>query len=289
MKSSRLFLLLLAFPPVGADAQERETLYLWPGAVPGEEEAKHPPVVTQNQEGNTTRLTDVTNPALIVFDPDPSVRNGAGVVVSPGGAYNILAIDKEGYEVAEWLNSLGFTAFVLQYRVPQKQEGALQDIQRAIRIIRSEASRWDIQADRVGVLGFSAGGSLSARASARYAERTYPPVDARDSLSARPAFALLIYPAYLDQGEGRSLTAELTVDENTPPTFLFATADDRYANSSLVMTAALLDAQVPVELHLLPAGGHGYGLRPGNPAAESWPALAEIWLREVVETDHADR
>lgn len=196
-----MIVLLLAFTAASGHSQERDTVYLWPGPVPGGSEDKHPPVRTPNQEGNTTRLTEVTNPAIIVFESDPFLKNGASVVVCPGGGYTILAIDKEGYEVAEWLNSLGFTAFVLQYRVPQKQAGALQDVQRAIRIIRSESFRWGLDADEVGVLGFSAGGSLSARASTSYRDRTYPPVDGRDSLSSRPAFALLIYPAYLDQGK----------------------------------------------------------------------------------------
>ena len=110
----------------------------------------------------------------------------------------------------------------------------------------------------------------------------YPSVDEADKASCRPDFAILIYPAYLDKGENRSLTPELKVDEKTPPMFLFATADDHYANSALVMAGALRDAKVPVELHLLPTGGHGYGLRPGKIAAETWPILAGKWLENLV-------
>lgn len=274
---------LLFFSAI-SKAQGTDTLYLWPDKVPGETEAKHPPIQTSNTSGNVTRITDVTNPALIVFEPK-GPANGASVIVCPGGGYNILAIDKEGYEVAAWLNQLGFTAFVLQYRVPNKQEPALYDLQRAIRLVRSRASDWDLDPERLGVIGFSAGGSLAARASTRFKEKTYDPTDALDSLSARPDFALLIYPAYLDEGEGRSLTPELGLSKETPPQFLFGTADDRYGNSALVMATALRDQKLPVTLHLLEEGGHGYGLRKGNHAAETWPVLAENWLRQLVLND----
>ncbi|WP_202928151.1 alpha/beta hydrolase [Cyclobacterium salsum] len=280
MKTCFTCIILFIFSAM-SNAQGTDTLYVWPGTVPGETEAKHPPVQTANTSGNVTRLTDVTDPALVVFEPKgPS--NGASVIVCPGGGYNILAIDKEGYEVAEWFNQLGFTAFVLQYRVPDKREPALYDLQRAIRLVRSRAGDWKLDPERLGVIGFSAGGSLAARASTRFGERTYRPVDALDSLSARPDFALLIYPAYLDEGKDRSLSPELSLSENTPPQFLFGTADDRYGNSALVMAGALRDKNLPVTLHLLSEGGHGYGMRKGNNAAETWPGLAEKWLRQLV-------
>src|SRR5690606_6219978 len=199
--------------------------------------------------------------------------------------YHILAWDLEGLEIAQWLNHLGFTAFVLEYRVPTKQEGALMDIQRAIRLVRSRAGEWDLDPDKIGVMGFSAGGSLSARASTGFNKKTYDIIDRSDEVSSRPDYSLLIYPAYLDQGENRSITPELTVDKSTPPMFIFATADDPYANSALVMATALRDAKVPVELHLLPYGGHGYGLRKGSEAGETWPVLAEKWLNKVTSGD----
>jgi acetyl esterase/lipase len=277
MKNYIVALFFLLFT-INGFSQNREIIHLWPGQVPGETEAKHPPVQTDNTSGNVKRISDITDPALVVFPADKKNNNGAGVIVCPGGGYNILAVDKEGYEIAEWLNSLGFSAFVLQYRVPKKQEGALQDAQRAIRIVRGNAKKWALIPDKLGIMGFSAGGSLSARASTMYNENTYPEIDKTDDLSCRPSFTLLIYPAYLDAGENRSLTPELTVNENTPPTFIFQTADDRLANSALVYTTALRDSKVPVELHLLPTGGHGYGMRTGNSAAETWPGLAEKWL-----------
>lgn len=263
-------------------SQEKETIHLWPNTVPGETEPKHPPVKTDNTKGNVTRITDITDPALVVYPANTNKNNGAGVIICPGGGYNILAIDKEGYEVAEWLNKLGFSAFVLQYRVPKKQEGALQDAQRAMRVVRSRANDWNVNPDKLGIMGFSAGGSLSARMSTNYENTTYQKIDGKDDLSSRPDFALLIYPAYLDRGENRSLTPELKVDSNTPPTFIFQTADDKLANSALVYTQALRDNKVSVELHLLPEGGHGYGLRPGNVAAETWPKLAEKWLEKII-------
>lgn len=266
-----------------AHAQKDGLIHIWPGNVPGETAPKQPAVVTDNNSGGVTRLTDVTDPTLKVFLPDEKVNNGAAVIVCPGGGYKILAIDKEGYEVAEWLNTLGYTAFVLEYRVPQKQDGALNDIQRSIRIVRSGANEWNLDPNKIGVIGFSAGGSLAARAGTRYKEETYIAQDATDKVSSKPDFAMLIYPAYLDKGENRSLTPELKVDENTPPMFLFATADDTHANSALVMATALRDNKVPVSLHLLPKGGHGYGLRDGNPAGETWPALAETWLKGIVK------
>ncbi len=279
---SKLFILLLSAISLSTFSQGRDTIYIWPGQVPGESAPKAYPVVTRDTSHNITVIKEVTNPALVVFPPAPGKNNGAGVVVCPGGGYNILAVDLEGYEIASWLNSLGFTAFVLQYRVPQKQEGALRDVQRAMRIVRSRAAEWKLDPDKLGVMGFSAGGSLSARAETLYRDRTYNPVDKTDSLSCRPSFAVLIYPAYLDQGPGHTLTPELKVDPETPPTFIFATADDHYSNSALVMAGALRDAHVPVELHLMPVGGHGYGLRKGNPAADIWPGLAASWLEAVI-------
>ncbi|MDW7692675.1 alpha/beta hydrolase [Flammeovirgaceae bacterium SG7u.111] len=264
-------------------AQTTDTLYLWAGEVPGEKDEKHAAVQTDNTAKNVTRLTDVTNPILIAYEPEKQNDSGAAIIISPGGGYHILAIDLEGYEIAKWFNDLGYTAFVLQYRVPQKREGALNDIQRAIRLVRGNTDKYNLNPEKIGVLGFSAGGSLSARASTNFMKNTYPKIDEMDSLSCRPDFSMLIYPAYLDDGENRSLSPELTITEKTPPFFLFGTADDKYGNSNLVMATALRDNNIPVELHFLPKGGHGYGMRQGNIAAETWPALAEKWLDELLK------
>jgi acetyl esterase/lipase len=281
MKILALFVLWL-FSHNAVYSQDHELIELWPEQVPGQTEAKAPPVISGNDRGNVTRLEKVTNPALVVYEAEPALRNGAAVIICPGGGYSILAIDKEGYEVAEWLSGLGYTAFVLQYRVPKNKTGALQDAQRAIRYVRGMSAQWKLETNKIGLLGFSAGGSLSARASTQYLEQLYDPIDQYDRLPARPDFSVLIYPAYLDLGVNLSITPYLFVDQPTPPMFLFVAADDPYANSSLVMSAALRAKKIPFELHILPAGGHGFGMRPGNRAAESWPTYCEEWLELTV-------
>lgn len=278
-------LIALAFISVFTNSysQDSAIIHLWPTAVPGETAAKHVPAITANHSNHVTRLTNITDPTITVFTPEPGNNNGAGLLVCPGGGYQILAIDLEGYEIAHWLIKLGFTAFVLQYRVPNKRDGALQDAQRAMRLIRSRASEWKLNPDNLGAIGFSAGGSLSARISTEYNHNWYKPIDKADSLSSRPDFTVLIYPAYLDLGKNNTLTPELKVTEHTPPMFIFQAADDPYGNSSLVMTGALIKAKVPVELHIYPKGGHGYGLRPDNPAAKEWPPLAAKWLKGIIK------
>ncbi|TXD64147.1 alpha/beta hydrolase [Polaribacter glomeratus] len=263
-------------------SQTRDTIYLWPDKVPGQIEVKQNPTQSSNKTGNVIRLNKVTNPALIVYEPKISNNNGVSIIVSPGGGYGILAIDLEGYEIAAWLSKLGYTAYVLQYRVPNKRKEALYDLQRAIKVIRSKNAALGLSTKKLGVIGFSAGGSLSARASTQFSEKSYTLMDEIDTISSRPDFALLIYPAYLDEGENRNLSPELLVNTQTPPMFIFATADDKYGNSTLVMATALRDNKVPVELHLLPNGGHGYGIRSGNIAAETWPSLAGTWLQNEV-------
>jgi len=282
MKNLFVFLLLL-FLSISTNAQKREIIYLWPGKVPGELKEKQPPVIDTSKNDKILRFDEVTNPAIEVFLPDKAIKSGSAVIVCPGGGYNILAFDLEGTEIAGWLNRLGFTAFVLQYRIPDKKGGALQDVQRAMRIVRNNPHKWNIDPEKIGVMGFSAGGSLSARASTLFNKKTYPPVDKSDSLSCRPSFTILIYPAYLDQGPSLTLTPELELSKDVPPIFIFQTADDPYGNSALVMAAALRNAKLPVELHILSTGGHGYGLRPGKVAAETWPLLAEKWLGIVLK------
>lgn len=266
---------LLALSIEQGKAQQAESpINVWPGKIPGATQAPKAPVTDQKSESGTLRITEVTNPTLEVHLPTVP-GNGAAVIICPGGAYSVLAYDKEGTDVARWLADQGFTAFTLAYRVPNQQEGALQDIQRAIRLVRHQ-----YKLQTVGVIGFSAGASLSARAATRFTESLYPPVDKIDKLSCRPDFALLIYPAYLDQGPDRSLTPELTLTPQTPPMFIFATSDDYYGNSALMMAQALRDHKLPVELHFLARGGHGYGMRRGPGLI--WPGLAQTWLTNTM-------
>lgn len=277
-------------PPANADAEgpaSPTVIPVWPTGAPGEAEGagegREAPAVAGDP---TIRITDVGRPTLTVFRPPADKDTGAAVLICPGGGYRILAFDKEGTEIAEWLNSLGVTGIVLKYRVPAKpdrprHEAPLQDAQRALGLIRRHASEWKIDPDRIGVLGFSAGGHLSAMLCSRGDERTYEPIDEADRASCRPNFALLIYPAYLATPED-ALAPELSVSAATPPTFLLQTQDDRIrVECSLVYYAALTAAKVPAEMHLFPHGGHGYGLRPSKHAVSDWPRLAGRWLRTI--------
>ncbi|QEC53537.1 alpha/beta hydrolase [Anseongella ginsenosidimutans] len=281
MNYRMLFLMIAGITAYfNAAAQEREIIHLWKD-VPGETGPKKPHELSDDTSRDVTRISRVSDPVLHVYRPAPGKNRGAGIIVCPGGGYSILAIDLEGHEVAAWLADLGFTAFVLEYRVPKKPLNALQDFQRAVRVVRSRAEEWGIQSGKVGAIGFSAGGDLVARGSSFHEKKLYPPQDKADSLTAKPSFSLLIYPAYLDKGENRSITPDLEIGSDYPPVFLFATADDSHGNSTLVMAGALRDAKVPAEQHLYTEGGHGYGLRPGNPAADAWPGLAAKWLSQL--------
>lgn len=264
-------------------AQNRDTLYLWPNKVPNEINVKHRPIQYPDTSRAVIRITDITNPSLTVFKPASTISNGASVLIAPGGGYKYLAINIEGYEVAEWLNTLGFTAFVLEYRTPNNKLGALNDMQRAIRLVREKASEMDLNPNKIGVIGFSAGGHLAMLASSNYNTESYPKTDAIDELSSRPDFALLLYPAYLDEGEDNRLSTNITLPENMPPLFIFGTLDDPLSNGFLVVAQALKKKKIPFEMHLLPEGGHGYGMRKGNPAAEKWPQFAEKWLLDLAD------
>ena len=219
-------------------------------------------------------IVEVTSPAIEVFHPKADNSNHQAIVVCPGGAYGILAYIHEGQEIAQWLTSLGYTAYVLSYRVPGQRLGALQDAFRAIRMVRSYGFQ------KVGIIGFSAGASLSCRAATRWGETCYDPIDKIDQQSQRPDFAMLIYPAYLDEGENHTLSPELTVTKETSPLFVFGTQDDEnYGSiSSVTILQAMQAKGAPIELHYLVKGGHGYGMR-GDGAGKIWPLLAEQWLK----------
>jgi acetyl esterase/lipase len=277
-----LFLVSIVFT-TSCFSQQKELLHLWPGKVPGELKDKGKPVIDTVRRDGVLRYTEITNPSLEIWPAGPESNTGAALIICPGGGYARLAYDKEGTEIAAWLNKYGISAYVLSYRIPNKRSGALQDAQRAIRLVRHNAASWKIDPGRIGIIGFSAGADVSARSAILSNMKTYQPVDKADSASCRPDFAMLIYPAYFDQGENRSLTPDLKITPATPPVFIFQSADDGLANSALVMAGALRDAKIPVELHLVPKGGHGYGLRKGNPAAEAWPDLAEKWLFTIIK------
>lgn len=258
---------------------QADSVYLWPNAVPGEAGPKKRPVPTTLEDGSI-RVIEVTDPFIAVFEPDHSVKNGKAIIVCPGGAYVRLAVHKEGYATAEWLARLGYTVFVLHYRVPEKRQGALQDLQRSLRLVRARAQRYGIDPHKIGAIGFSAGADLVARSAMMISPQSYPNQDNSDKQSAIPDRIILIYPSYLDAGPNHSLTPSLKATQNTPETFIFQTMDDGSAHSALAVASALRDENANVELHMLPTGGHGYGMTPGNKAAETWPKLLEVWLQE---------
>jgi acetyl esterase/lipase len=239
--------------------------------------AKLPPIATTLQDGSI-RVVEITNPFLAVFKPQ--VSNRKAFIICPGGAYVRLAVHKEGYTVASWLSRLGYTVFVLQYRVPDKREGALQDLQRSIRLIRFRAKEFGIDPDKIAAMGFSAGAHVVATAGLTKVSPTYPVQDDVDRLSPVPDRMVTIYPAYLAEKPGLTLSSELKPDSSTVETFIFQTMDDQLAPSSFALATALRNAGANVELHILPGGGHGYGMDPGNRAAEAWPKLLETWLAE---------
>lgn len=258
---------------------QSDSLYLWPNAVPNEAKTKSAPVSTTLDDGSI-RVVEVTNPFLAVFKPEAGKKNRKAIVICPGGAYVRLAVHKEGYTVANWLTELGYTVFVLQYRVPNKRDGALQDLQRSLKIIRSLAKQYAIDAGNVGAMGFSAGAHVVARAGMAESSQTLRAVDEADKQSDKPDCMILIYPGYLADGPNRSLSPELEPTANTVHTFIFQTMDDESALSSFALANALRNAKANVELHMLPEGGHGYGMSAGNKAAETWPTLLAAWLKE---------
>jgi acetyl esterase/lipase len=265
---------------------------LWPNGVPdekgglGEEKEMTKPGENLVAGKAVIRLGNVSTPTMTVYKPAPEQNTGAAVVVCPGGGYSILAWDLEGTEVCEWLNSIGVTGVLLKYRVPKRQgrekhAAPLQDAQRTLGLIRHRANEFGIDPQRIGILGFSAGGHLSAAVSTIYEHRTYAATDAADAVSCRPDFTILIYPGYLTVKEdGDRSPPELKITEKTPPTFIAMAEDDPVRiENALFYALALKKEKVPVELHVYPTGGHGYGLRPTKNLVTTWPNRVEDWMR----------
>ena len=273
-------------------AEPSKVVELWPAEPPGEKGAVGEEHDTTKSDGRTvagkrvTRIGNVSRPTLSIFRPAPEKDTGSAVMVCPGGGYNIVAIDLEGTEVCEWLNSVGVTAGLLKYRVPKRAGDdshtlPLQDAQRALGLLRHRARDWGVATNRIGALGFSAGGHLVASLSNNYDKRAYPVIDDADKESCRPDFAVLIYPGYLVSKENDKVAAELMVSDRTPPTFLVMAADDPVrVENVLCYSLALRKAKVPFELHVYPEGGHGYGLRPQKDLpVTTWPLRLADWMR----------
>jgi trehalose utilization protein/dienelactone hydrolase len=267
------------------------TLDVWPGKAPGEKGKVGEEKVTEAKVGERPlkAITNVTRPTLTVYRPAKETDTGAAVIVAPGGGYHALAWDLEGEEVARWLNGIGVTGVVLNYRVPRRPGTrkdappvqALMDAQRAVSLVRSKAKGWDIDPQRIGMLGFSAGGHLAAWASTNFDKRSYDAVDDADKVSCRPDFTVLVYPAYLTVKGSDGLSPEIRVSKEAPPAFFAHAGDDPVtADNSVRMYRALKKAGVPAELHVYASGGHGFGLRPSDKPCSKWPARCSEWLKE---------
>lgn len=269
-----------------AVAEPLKPINLWPSTAPGEK-GDIEPEKTLPMKDTIIRVTNVSEPTITIYRPAADKDTKASVVICPGGGYSILAMGHEGTDVAEWLNTLGITGVLLKYRVParkaqEKYLAPLQDAQRAVSLVRHRASEFGLDGDKIGVLGFSAGGHLAATLSNQYDKRAYEPIDATDKVSCRPGFSILIYPAYLVKGKGPELAPEIAVTSKTPKTFLVhAQNDGVVVQSSLYYYLALTDAKVEAEMHLFPTGGHGYGMMSTNPVGAVWPSRAAEWLRAI--------
>lgn len=260
---------------------------LWPEGVRADDPLARDASVKEHNRSVSSptdilRIGAVTRPTLAVMRAEKP--DGRAVIICPGGGYHILASDHEGVEVGRWLNKQGITALVLKYRVP-KREGvptALQDIQRAVRLVRSRAEEFGVDPSWIGVLGFSAGGHLAAEGCHRFEETSYAPIDEHDKASCRPDFGLLIYPGYLTDAEGK-VPAEFSAPQRnrTPPIFVTFAANDRLVAGAPAYVAKLREARVPTALHIYGAGGHGRGLRPDGYPFSQWTFAAQRWLSDL--------
>ena len=289
MKKGNLLFLLITNLITGSIMAQDKPIQLFPKGAPGEQTKLIEKALPEGGKvggASVLRLSGVSDPTITIYPASDEVATGAAMVVCPGGGYEILAYDLEGDEICQWLNEIGVTAVLLKYRVPrrtglEKHTAPLQDVQRAISLVRSKAEELNLDPQRIGVMGFSAGAHLAAMASTSYDKRTYPEVDAADKVSCKPDFCLLVYPAYLD-GPNFSIAPELKITAQTPPTMLVQTEDDKsYINSSLFYYYALKEAGVPATMHLYSKGGHGYGLRDTGNAVNEWPYRAEEWFMEL--------
>lgn len=286
----------------GTVAAQKKVIELWTNGVPDSKDNPSYKDVIDSSQGWIFEK-NISNPTIDFYPAPAGNSNGTAVIICPGGGYSLLAIKHEGSQVASWLNKIGITAFVLKYRLPDtaimvnKTIGPLQDVQRAIRIIRRNIKRWNIVSDKIGIMGFSAGGHLASTLSTHYEQKVY---DAVDTTSARPDFSILIYPVIsMDTtithmgsrinllGENprpelvKLYSSELQVTENTPPAFLVQSIDDNVVpvENSIDYALALKKFHIPCELHLYEKGGHGYGLGKTYDTETTWPEACEKWLR----------
>lgn len=289
-----------ASPDVWQPTAGHTQVPLWPGTPPNAKAMPGPEYVRTGTSllGGKTVVTvsNVSQPTMTVYPPK-GTNTGAAVVVFPGGGFEILAMDLEGTEACDWLTSRGVTCVLLKYRVPSLpyvpdcdcrphnlalSMPSLQDAQRTMRLVRSHAAQWGIDPHKIGVLGFSAGGFLAAEISTVHDRTFYAPVDGADKESARPDFAILVYPGHLATDDDKANPA-LPITARLPPSFLVQAEDDDTdgVHQTLVYYAALAKKHVPAELHLYAHGGHAFGLRQTNVPINGWPAQAEAWMRTI--------
>lgn len=302
-KSSGItFVLILLFLVAGLPCfSQNPEIPLWekvPGAISSVDYKEE---TTKDKEGNTNGISKVSQPTLTVFLADAKIANGTSVIIFPGGGYKHLSINKEGYKVAKWLNTLGISAFVLKYRLPSdlimkdKSIGPLQDAQQAMRTLRRNAEKWKLDPNKIGIIGFSAGGHLAATLSTQFTEKLYSP---KEDISARPDFSILIYPVIsMQEGIthkgsktnllGENPNVEMTdkysnekqVTSTTPKTFIVHATDDKAVpvENSINYYLALKQNKIPVEMHIYENGGHGFGLGVEG-TNKNWSKACENWL-----------
>ncbi len=246
---------------------------------------------------DVTIVEHVSRPTMSIYRPT-APNTGAAMVVFPGGGYRVLAMDLEGTEACDWLVAKGITCVLLKYRVPGSGEYwadecncrcipqvqmALQDAQRAIRLLRARADTLGVDPHRIGVIGFSAGGRMVADVSNKQAI-AYAPVDAADTQRGTPDFAIALYPGHLwENGPGLTMNPSMKVDARCPPTMIIQAGDDPVddVRNSLTYYLALRQAGIPVEMHLYAEGGHAFGLRASRHPISGWPGLVEEWMRTI--------
>jgi len=282
------------------EAQEPVVLPIWPGAVPGDYGKIGPERVRDPSESPTKNakwITGITKPTITIFRATTEKSTGTSIIICPGGGYWNLAWDLEGEEVAQWFNNVGITGIILKYRVPRRPDqperlpapGPLLDAQRAVSLVRSHAAEWGIDPQRIGIMGFSAGGHLAISTATHFDQRGYESIDEIDKTSCRPDFAVAVYPGYLlEQAKAGvelnkdTLAPYIRIPKDTPPILLVHANDDPVAGpeNSAVMYLALKRANIPAELHIYAHGGHGFGVRKTSLPCSSWPDRCVDWLRE---------
>lgn len=284
-------LLSLSTAPA-APAAEPLSVDLWPGKTPGDVgiagEEKTFAYESELLDGPTQLITNVSRPTLTVYRPASADGPTTAMLICPGGGYHNLFWELEGEEVAAWLNAHGMTGIILKYRCPRRPGdvqgepplGPLMDAQRAVSLVRSRAAEWGIASDRIGMIGFSAGGHLALATAVGYEKRTYEPIDAVDEVSCRPDFAVLCYSGYLKAKDKDEIAPGIRIPAGAPPIFLAHSSDDEISSSehSVFMYLALKRAGVPAELHVFASGNHDFGVRQNEKLPSSWTGLCLKWL-----------